>query len=128
MVNTFLHRIAHGQPVDVYGDGATIRDYIYVGDVARTAIALMSLGEAPAVLNVGSGEGTSLVDVLDLVEAEVGRPAERVQKEERHGDIHRIVLDTSRLHAAIDLEITPLPEGIARTHAWLTSIDAELDE
>jgi UDP-glucose 4-epimerase len=116
---TFLHRISRGEPIDLYGGGTTIRDYVYVGDVARAMTALMSQPGGPAVVNVGSGEGTSLLEVLRLVEKQVGRQAQIVQHEERGFDIHQIVLDTTLLHETIELKITPLGEGVERTHEWL---------
>jgi UDP-glucose 4-epimerase len=119
-VVTFLHRIERGHPIDLYGGGATIRDYVYAGDVARAVVALLDREETPALLNVGSGEGTSLLELLRLVEAEVGREAEVRSHPERGFDVHRIVLDTSRLKALLNFQPTPLPEGIARTRAWLS--------
>jgi UDP-glucose 4-epimerase len=118
-VVTFLHRIENGQPIDLYGGGATVRDYIYAGDVARALVALLDRDEEPAVLNVGSGEGTSLLELLRLVEAQLGRAAEVRSHPERGFDVHRIVLDTSRLNALLDFQPTPLAVGIARTRAWL---------
>ena len=56
---TFLHRISRGEPIQLYGDGSTIRDYVYVGDVGRAMIALMSRPGGPAVINVGSGSSGS---------------------------------------------------------------------
>lgn len=118
-VVTFLHRIEQGLPIDLYGGGATVRDYVYAGDVARAIPALLEHGGEPAVLNVGSGEGTSLLELLRLVEARVGRPAEVRPHPERGFDVHEIVLDTSRLEALLDFEPTPLATGVERTHAWL---------
>jgi UDP-glucose 4-epimerase len=118
---TFLHRIGRGEPIELFGDGSTIRDYVYVGDVARAVIALMAKTNVPPVVNVGSGEATSLVAVMRLVEQELGRAAEVIQHEERGFDVHQIVLDTSILHHTIDLETTPLATGIARTRRWLAS-------
>jgi UDP-glucose 4-epimerase len=120
-VVTFLHRIERGLPIDLYGGGATVRDYVYAGDVGRTVAALLDRDGGPAVLNVGSGEGTSLLELLHLVEEEVGRSADVRSHPERGFDVHRIVLDTSRLQALLDREPTPLAEGIARTHAWLSA-------
>ena len=119
-IATFLHRIEQGEPIELFGDGSTIRDYVYASDVARAIIALMAKRDAPPVVNVGSGEATSLVEVMRLVEAELGRDAEVIQHEERGFDVHQIVLDTSLLRETIDFEPTPLPVGIARTHTWLT--------
>ncbi len=117
-VVTFLHRIERGEPIDLYGGGATIRDYVYAGDVARAAIALIGR-DGPAVINVGSGRGTSLIDLLGMVESQVGREAQVRQHEERGFEVHQIVLDTALLHQIVELEITDLPAGIARTHRWL---------
>ena len=119
---TFLDRIERDETIDLYGDGGTIRDYVYAGDVARALIALLGRGDAP-VVNVGSGRGTSLIEVLRLAERQVGREARIAQHEERGFDVHQIVLDTTRLHEMVDLDITPLESGIERTHRWLAGRD-----
>jgi UDP-glucose 4-epimerase len=122
---TFLSRIERGDPIDLYGDGSTIRDYIYAGDTAQALISLLEREDAPAVVNVGAGRGTSLIEVLRLVEKEVGRDAQIVQHGERGFDVHQIVLDTTLLHDLLDLDVTPLEEGIRRTHGWLATISPE---
>jgi UDP-glucose 4-epimerase len=123
---TFLHRVATGIPIDLYGGGASVRDYIYVGDVARVLTAIATRDDGPAVLNVGSGEGTSLVELLELVEAEIGRPAEVVRHGVRDFEVERIVLDVSRLRALIPFEATPLAKGIESTWEWLRCVTPEL--
>jgi UDP-glucose 4-epimerase len=120
-VVTFLHRIEHDLPIDLYGGGTTVRDYVYAGDVARALVDLLDCREGPAIVNVGSGEGTSLAELVRLVEAEVGRSAQIVPHPERGFDVHRIVLDTSRLSALVDFEPIPLETGISRTHDWLSA-------
>jgi UDP-glucose 4-epimerase len=123
---TFLHRVATGIPIDLYGGGSSVRDYIYVGDVACTLTALSGRDDGPTILNVGSGEGTSLADLLALVEAEIGRPAEVVQHGVRDFEVERIVLDISRLRSLIPVESTPLSDGIGSTWEWLRSVMPEL--
>lgn len=120
-VVTFLHRIAEGETIHLYGGGETTRDYVYAGDVAAMAVELTRREDGPAVLNVASGEGTSLIDLLRLAESRVGRRAVVEQHPERGFDVHRIVLDTTRLRELTGFEPTPLEAGIERTHAWLTS-------
>lgn len=118
-VVTFLHRIEHGRQIDLYGGGSTIRDYVYVGDVARAVVETAAIEGGPSVLNVGSGRGTTLLELLRLAEAEVGRSASVIEHPERDFEIHQIVLDTTRLRDLIDFEPTPIEVGIRRTHRWL---------
>ena len=119
VVVTFLHHIEQGAPVEIYGDGSTVRDYIYAGDVARAVEALLDRPGGPPILNLGAGTGTELIEVLRLAEREVGRKAEIVNHPARSFEVRQIVLDTARLRGLIDFEPTPLEAGIARTHAWL---------
>ncbi|HZO07180.1 MAG TPA: NAD-dependent epimerase/dehydratase family protein [Solirubrobacterales bacterium] len=118
---TFLHRIEAGLPIDLYGDGKSERDYVYAGDVAGVVAELAGREDGPAVLNVGSGEGTSLLDLLRAAEREVGRPAEVVTHPARGFEVRRVVLDVARLRALTGFEPTPLAEGIAHTHEWLSA-------
>jgi len=118
---TFLSRIQRGAEIELYGDGATIRDYVYAGDVARATVALLASDDPTPVVNVGAGAGTSLIDVLRMAESEVGREARIERRGERPFEVHQIVLDTGRLHRLVELEITPLEEGIRLTHRWLVA-------
>jgi UDP-glucose 4-epimerase len=124
-VVTFLHRIEREEPVDLYGGGSTVRDYIYVGDVARAVVESAAIVGGPEVVNVGSGEGTSLIELLRLAESEVGQPAKVVEHPRRDFEIDRIVLDTTRLESLVGFQPTPLEVGIARTHRWLRTLAAE---
>jgi UDP-glucose 4-epimerase len=124
-VATFLHRIEAGEPIQLYGGGETTRDYVYAGDVAAVVGELIDRVDGPAVLNVGAGTGTSLLELLHLAEKQVGRAAVIEQHAERGFDVHRIVLDTSRLRELTGFEPTPLEAGIARTHRWLTRVAGE---
>ncbi len=121
-VVTFLHRTAQGVPIDLYGGGTSVRDYVYVGDVARVVAALLPRTDGDPVLNVGSGQGTSLVDLLRLVEQELGLRAEVSEHEARSFEVRRIVLDVARLRQLVGFEPTPLPTGIERTQAWLAAL------
>ncbi len=119
VIVTFLHRIATGIPIDLYGGGASVRDYIYVGDVGRAVVALIGSEEGPAVINVGSGEGTSLAEILELTEAEIGRPAEVIEHAARDFEVGRIVLNIACFRDLVTLDPMPLSDGIARTWEWL---------
>jgi UDP-glucose 4-epimerase len=120
-VVTFLHRIEKGEEVHLFGDGGAVRDYVYAGDVAAAIVQLLGCQDVPPVLNLGSGEGTSLAELLALAEKEVGRAAKVVRHPARGFEVRRVVLDTTRLRDLIDFEPTPLETGVSRTHCWLVS-------
>jgi UDP-glucose 4-epimerase len=120
-VVTFLDRVEQGEEIVLYGDGAAVRDYLYAGDVAKVILDLLGRDAVPEVLNVGSGRGTSLAELVALIEHEVGKPARVVARPERGFEVDRIVLDITRLRELLDFDPLPLDEGIARTHAWLAS-------
>lgn len=121
VVVTFLHRIRSGIPVEIFGDGATVRDYVYSGDVARAIVDLLDRRDGPSILNVGSGEGTALRDILALAEAAIGDSATVIRHPQRGFEVERIVLDTSRLRDLIEFGPMSLQQGVALTHRWLSS-------
>ncbi|MGE5335962.1 MAG: NAD-dependent epimerase/dehydratase family protein [Nitrososphaerota archaeon] len=118
---TFLNRIEAGRPVEVFGEGESVRDYVYAGDVAKAVTRLLDTDAGGQVLNVGCGEGTRLIDLLRLAEREVGRQAEIIRHPPRDFEVGRIVLDIGRLRSLIDFDPTPLQRGVALTHSWLKS-------
>ena len=65
----------------------------------------------PDVLNVGSGHGTSLAELVALIEQEVGKPARVASRPERGFEIERIVLDIERLRRLLGLRAAPAGGG-----------------
>ncbi|HEU4707466.1 MAG TPA: NAD-dependent epimerase/dehydratase family protein [Solirubrobacterales bacterium] len=118
---TFLNRIETGRSIDLYGGGESIRDYVYANDVAKAVVRLLETSGGEQVVNVGSGQGTRLIDLLRLAEREAGRQAEIVQHPPREFEVGRIVLDIDRLQRLIDFEPTSLQDGVAMTRRWLRS-------
>jgi UDP-glucose 4-epimerase len=108
-------RIRRGLPVPVFGDGSTVRDYIHVDDVADAVIQLLARQDLPSVVNVGSGAGTPLRELLALIETVTDRPIEIESHPARPGDVGAVVLDIALLKTLIDFEPTPLVEGLRRT-------------
>ncbi len=120
-VVTFLDLVERGEEIVLFGDGAAVRDYLYAGDVARVIVDLLAVEDLPTILNVGSGRGTSLAELVALVERELGKRARVASRPERGFEIDRIVLDIQRLQRQVTFEPLELEQGIARTHGWLAS-------
>lgn len=121
VIGTYLWKIAHDEPIELWGDGSIIRDFIYAGDLADQCLAVVDYGLQGCV-NAGSGEGHSIQDILTAISKVTGRPAEPIMKPGRGFDVPRIVLDMTRLRQQLDWDPrVSLDEGIARTWEWVLS-------
>jgi UDP-glucose 4-epimerase len=115
-VTAFLYRAHRGEPIEIWGDGRVVRDYLYVGDVAEAlARALDHRGER-RVINIGSGAGRDLNEVLAAIERVLGRPVERRYAPGRNFDVPANVLDVSLARAELGWQpTTSFEDGLART-------------
>lgn len=119
-VTVFLDRALRGEPIEIWGDGSVVRDYVYVGDVARAFAAALDYAGPERVINVGSGEGRSLNDVVAVIEATLGRTVTVNHLPGRRFDVPANVLDIALARARLKWRPeTPFADGIARTAGWL---------
>lgn len=108
-----------GAPVPTTA-GGQIRDFMEVGDVARTFVSLLA-SDGRGAFNVASGRGVTVREVVERVAALTGRP-ELVQRgalPSAEGDPPALVADVARLREEIGF--TPrvdLPAGLERTVSW----------
>lgn len=118
LIGTLLWRAARGEPVEIWGDGSVVRDYIHVRDLARLCVAALG-APASACWNAGSGEGRSVAEVIAQVQAVAGGP-EVVHRPGRPFDVPRVVLDTARARAESGWHPTiSLEDGIKDTWDWV---------
>jgi len=119
VVAIFLNAMAAGEETTIYGDGGQTRDFVHVDDVVRGLVAAPGHG---GVLNIGSGEETSVLQLHERCGAVSGDGRPPVYAPPREGDLRRSVLDVSR--AAQELGWRPevsLDEGLRRTWDWIGS-------
>lgn len=119
-VAVFLQRALRRQALEIWGDGSVTRDYVYIGDVAEAFLRAAEYQGPLSIFNIGSGQGTSLNDLLTKLEAVLGNDIERAYLPGRPFDVKLNVLDT-RL-AQQELAWSPrvtMDEGLARTADWI---------
>jgi UDP-glucose 4-epimerase len=119
-VGVFLHRALRDEPIEVWGDGSVVRDYIYVADVAEAFARALAYEGEHSVFNISSGQGVSLNELLAQLEGLLGRPVERRYLAGRSIDVPANVLDNSL--ARRELGWSPqvdLARGLARTAEWM---------
>jgi UDP-glucose 4-epimerase len=123
VITHWMHALRTGQPLCVRGDPSTVRDYVYVGDVADAMAAIHRAvtlpGGPPRTLNIGSGQPTSLARLLNMVLSVTGTHAV-VQYETGHSfDQRNEWLDISLAARTLGWRPrTTLTAGLSRT--WTT--------
>jgi UDP-glucose 4-epimerase len=114
VIPTFFKKITAGAPIEIWGDGSVMRDYLHVSDVVS---ALLRAGERErsGTFNIGSGIGHTVNDILHEVQRQTGIAADVRYLPQRKFDVERIYLDVTR--ARTELGWSPslsLEEGCAR--------------
>lgn len=110
------------EPITVYGDRVSTRDYVYIDDVVEAVVRVHELGGSfPPALNIGSGTPSTLNDVLAAVRAAVGADRLEVREEaQRETDTSHTWLDVSLARSALGWNANMgLAEGVASTWASL---------
>ncbi|ONI81975.1 NAD-dependent dehydratase [Saccharothrix sp. ALI-22-I] len=86
-------------PMEVFGDGSAVRDFVHVRDVARAFVTAVECGgEGYQALNVGATPA-GVADVLASVERVTGRPVSVVRRPAHPGEVREQRADTTRLRA-----------------------------
>ena len=118
IIPTLLERARDGGKVTIWGDGSSVRDYLYIDDmVAACRLALVGPN---GVYNIGAGVGTSLNELIEQVQQITGRMLLVERQSTRASDVGRIVLDTARAREVLGwASSVGLREGLRRTWSGL---------
>jgi UDP-glucose 4-epimerase len=121
LVPAIIETVLAGRPVEIWGDGQVVRDYLYVGDLAEAMLAASLYDGPETLLNVGSGIGRSVLDVAASVCTALGRPpATLLHKASRAADVPVNILDITRIQASLGwAPRTAWMDGLQRTAAWV---------
>lgn len=121
-VGVFLSKALRGQAIDIWGDGSVTRDYIYIQDVADAFARAVFYNGPKSVFNICSGIGTSLNDLIALLEVVLGQRVQRNYLPARAFDVPVSVLDNSLAKDELDWQPTvPMETGVLRTVEWMRS-------
>ena len=121
MVAIAMARIARGQPVSILGGGSAIKDYIYIDDFVDAVIRLLDASEAVGPFNIGSSQGRSVREVIDLVAKTVGKNVIVENKPRQAGDVQSSVLAINKITSLTGwMPTTTFEEGLAATWKWMS--------
>lgn len=120
-VAVFLGKTIECEPVEIWGDGSVVRDYIHISDVASALMKCIDHGDG-CVLNIGSGVGLTLNQVLDGIGRVTGIPPNRIYKDARDFDVPVSILSIDAARKVLEWEPqVGFDEGLKRMSDWLAS-------
>ncbi len=114
----FVQWISEGRPVHIFGDGMQQRDFTYVDDIARGTIAgLQPVGYE--VINLGSDEPVTLLDMIHLIEENVGQEAQLCFEEANAADTPATWANIHKAESLLGWRPQyTLRDGIAQLATW----------
>ena len=119
----FLRRVRDDEPIEMFGDGTTSRDYTYIDDIiagVRAAIAQVTPQTGYRVYNLGGSEPVALKDMIATIERVTGKQARIERKPTQPGDVDRTWADLTRSRAELGYRpTTSLEAGVQRQWAWM---------
>lgn len=124
-ISTAMSSMMNGQPIKIFGESGSIRDYVYVTDIAAGIVCTLKSGHLSETYNIGSGVGRSNMDVVQaiaLLSVETGADALVTHLPERVFDVKTNILDSTKLisHTGWTPKIE-FHDGLAKTRDWLRS-------
>ena len=118
VISLFARIMARGDRPAIYGDGGQTRDFTYVANVVRANLLALDAEAAlgGAVFNVGTGEQTSLLDLVAAINAELGTSLQPEFRPGRAGDVRHSLASLDRARAGLGYEPSVgFAEGLRRT-------------
>jgi UDP-glucuronate 4-epimerase len=124
-IHKFVARIERGEPLPIFGDGQTGRDYTYIEDIVAGVLSAIDYmprradGAPFEVFNLGNSRPVKLTELLELIEKVTGKKAIREYKEPQPGDVPLTWADISKAVRLLGYRPqTTLEDGLRKFVAW----------
>ena len=119
-IRKFAERIRAGEPVPVFGDGKSVRDFTYVSDLVDGLVRGLDSGIPWAILNFGGGRTVTVLEIVEMLERALGREARIEWLPRQVGDVSRTWADIANAREALGYAPeTSVEAGIEAFVEWL---------
>lgn len=119
LIRTMLEHALNETPLEIWGDGENVRDFVYIDDVTDACSFFLALPDDNDTYNVGSGIGYSINQVHRLVEKITGTQIKIRRRPARGIDVRSIVLSNRKVETTLSWRPkTTLEDGIRLTWKW----------
>ena len=119
-IHKFAKLISQHQPIPVFGDGSTRRDYTYIDDIIDGVTAAIDYDKSNyEVINLGESRTVELRELISLLEKELDTHAIIERQPPQPGDVPQTFADVSKARALLNYQPkTQIEEGLRRFVEW----------
>lgn len=117
-IDAVIRKTLAGEPVEVWGDGEIVRDYIYIDDVCTLLGNLAEYEGDETIFNISSSVGTSQNRILEIVKS-IDDSVRYEYKPARSVDVRKIILDNSKILGVSPVKLVGIEEGIRSVYDYL---------
>lgn len=119
-IQRFARQLQAGQPVTLFGDGGSLRDYTYVGDAVAGLLAALDRADGFRLVNLAGGRPIPLRTLVETLADVLQKPLHVQYLPEAPGDVPETRADLSVARQWLDYApAVPLREGLERFVRWL---------
>lgn len=129
-IHKFTRMIHQGECLILFGDGTTSRDYTFVSDIVQGLLSALEWTRSTArhgemeIFNLGGSRTTSLIDLVRMIEKELGKKAEIRWEMRQPGDVERTFADLSKAKRMLGYSPDfPIQTGIAKFVEWFRIVN-----
>jgi len=119
-IHKFAKLIENDQPIPVFGDGTTRRDYTYIDDIVAGVRAAIDYDESPyEIINLGESRTVELRELISLLERALGKRAQVDRQPTQPGDVPQTFADITKARRLLHYNPqTQIEDGIERFVEW----------
>jgi UDP-glucuronate 4-epimerase len=118
-IRTFTRRICNGEPISVFGDGSSSRDYTFIDDIVQGVISALHYECRYEIFNLGNSQPVSLKTLIETIQSTLGIRAKIDAQPEQPGDVPITFADISKAKKLLGYTpATSFTQGIDKFISW----------
>ena len=123
VIHKFFKSIIKGDPIDLYGNGSTQRDYTYISDVVQGILSAMNYNKNQyEIINLGSNQPVTLKELLQRIESISNKKSIINYMSEQPGDVSWTFADISKAKTLLMYKSTiDIQKGLEKFYEWITT-------
>ncbi|MCI5115897.1 MAG: NAD-dependent epimerase/dehydratase family protein [Candidatus Electrothrix sp. AW1] len=124
VIPIFIKKSLNNEPIEIWGDGSVVRDYIYIKDLIDGIVRATFQPTSSRIFNIGSGVGHSLNEILHIIGEFQGKALTVRYTGNRNCDVKTVYLNINRAKTELSWRPnTSLLDGINKTQSFISQME-----